>query len=196
MPGVGEVVREIEDLFLDLGADEEQISYPVLYADARAGWATVETETVGRDLGPLFETIIERIPPPSFTERAPLQAMVTNLDASPYLGRLAICRIHNGTLRRGALVARCRPGGEVDRGRVAELFGSRGLEEVSLQDAGPGEIVTVAGFPEISIGDTLADPEDPRPLAALLVDVPTLDLNIGINTSPRAGLGGHPTSGR
>ncbi|MGH7666668.1 MAG: translational GTPase TypA [Candidatus Dormibacteria bacterium] len=193
---IDEVVREIEDLFLDLGADELQIDFPVLFANARAGWASTARDQTGSDLGPLFDAILERIPAPSYEQGHPLQALVTNLDASPYVGRLAICRVHNGTLHKGDAVLLCPAEGQPAKGRVAELYGSKALERVDVEEAGPGEIVVVAGFPGISIGDTLADPDDPRPLPAILVDEPSLATTIGINTSPLSGRDGDKLTAR
>ncbi len=193
---VAEVVREVEDLFLDLDAAEDQLDFPILYASARQGWATTEPDSVGTDLGPLFDTILRSVPPPAFEPGHPLQALVTNLDASPYVGRLAICRIHHGTMRRGDPVAWCRVDGSVVRGKVTELYASRALDRVDVESAGPGEIVAVAGFAEISIGDTLADIDDPRPLAAILVDEPSLSMTVGINTSPLAGAEGTKLTAR
>ena len=187
---IDEVVREIEDLFLDLGADESQIVFPVLYSNARAGWASTDRAVPGTNLIPLFDAIVSSIPAPSYEEGLPLQALVTNLDASAYVGRLAICRVHNGWLRRGETVAWCRVDGSVLRARVTELYASRALERVDVEEVGPGEIVVVAGFPDISIGDTLADPDDPRPLPAILVDEPSLATTIGINSSPLSGTDG------
>jgi len=187
---IGEVVREIEDLFLDLGADESQIVFPVLYSNARAGWASSDPAVPGTNLVPLFDAIVHSIPAPSYEEGHPLQALVTNLDASAYVGRLAICRVHNGWLRQGETVAWCRVDGTVLRARVTELYASRALDRVDVEEVGPGEIVAVAGFPDISIGDTLADPDDPRPLPAILVDEPSLATTIGINTSPLSGSDG------
>ncbi|MGH8997267.1 MAG: translational GTPase TypA [Acidimicrobiales bacterium] len=193
---IGEVVREIEDLFLDLGADEDQIVFPVLYANARAGWASTDPGVPGIDLIPLFEAILHSIPAPFYEEGHPLQALVTNLDASAYVGRLAICRVHNGTLRRGENVAWCRVDGSVERARITELYASRALDRVDVDTAGPGEIVAVAGFSDISIGDTLADADDPRALPAILVDEPSLATTIGINTSPLSGNDGNKLTAR
>ncbi|MGC1184159.1 MAG: translational GTPase TypA, partial [Candidatus Dormiibacterota bacterium] len=193
---IEEVVREIEDLFLDLGADEHQIVFPVLYANARAGWASTDPALPGTDLAPLFEAIIGSIPAPSYEEGHPLQALVTNLDASAYVGRLAICRVHNGTLRRGDTVAWCRVDGTVERAKITELYASRALDRVDVDEAGPGEIVAVAGFADISIGDTLADATDPRPLPAILVDEPSLSTTVGINTSPLSGTDGGKLTAR
>ena len=193
---IDEVVREIEDLFLDLGADEHQIVFPVLYANARAGWASTDPAQPGTDLRPLFEAIIGSIPAPSYEDGHPLQALVTNLDASAYVGRLAICRVHNGTLRRGDTVAWCRVDGTVERAKITELYASRALDRVDVDEAGPGEIVAVAGFADISIGDTLADATDPRPLPAILVDEPSLSTTVGINTSPLSGTDGGKLTAR
>ncbi|HUY96555.1 MAG TPA: translational GTPase TypA [Verrucomicrobiae bacterium] len=193
---VVEVVREVEELFLDLDADEHQIGFPVLYASARAGWASTRPGAIGTDLGPLFQAILTHVPAPAFDPELPLQALVTNLGASPYVGRLAICRVHHGTLRQGAMVAWCRIDGSVQRGRVTNLYQSKALERVEVTEAGPGEIVAVAGFPEISIGETLADPEDTRPLPALLVDEPSLAVTVGINSSPLAGSDGAKLTAR
>jgi GTP-binding protein len=193
---VTEVVHEIEELFLDLDADEDQVGFPVLYANARAGRAGTKPDDVGPDLVPLFEAILESVPPPQYDPEVPLQALVTNLDASPYLGRLGICRVYNGTLRRGDTVAWCRLDGSVQRGKVTELFASKALERVEIEEAGPGEIVAVAGFPEVTIGETLADPDDPRPLPAILVDEPSLAMTIGINTSPLSGTDGSKVTAR
>jgi GTP-binding protein len=193
---IAEVVREVEDLFLDLDADEHQVGYPVLYADARAGWASTDAERRGTDLVPLFEAIVEHVPPPVYDPVHPFQALVTNLDASPYVGRLAVCRIHHGTVHRGDTVAWCRLDGSIPRAKVTELYGSRGLERVELEEAGPGQIVAVAGIPEITLGETLADGEDPRPLPALLVDEPSLAMTIGVNTAPLAGKDGTKLTAR
>jgi len=193
---VTEVVHEIEELFLDLDADEDQVGFPVLYSDARAGRAGTAPDAIGPDLVPLFDAIVESVPPPHYDPDVPLQALVTNLDASPYVGRLAICRVHNGTLRRGETVAWCRLDGSVQRGKITELYSSKALERVDTDEAGPGEIVAVAGFPEVTIGETLADPDDPRPLPAILVDEPSLAMTIGINTSPLSGSDGTKVTAR
>ena len=193
---ISEVVHEIEELFLDLDADEEQIGFPVLYANARAGWASTDPDVKGTDLGPLFEAIRHNVPPPSYEPDHPLQALVTNLDASPYVGRMAICRVHNGTLRRGDTVAWCRIDGSVQRAKITEMYASRALERVDTDEAGPGEIVAVAGIPEVMIGETLSDPDDPRPLPAILVDEPSLAMTIGINSSPLSGTEGTKLTAR
>ncbi len=193
---IEEVVHEVEELFLDLDADEHQIDFPILYANARAGWATTAAGTEGTDLEPLFAAILEHIPAPRFDDEAPLQAIVSNLDASPYLGRLAVCRVHNGTLRKGDTVAWCKLDGTVERTKVTELYVTDALERVEADEAGPGEIAAVAGMSDITIGETLADAEDPRPLPAITVDEPSLAMTIGINTSPLAGADGNKLTAR
>jgi GTP-binding protein TypA/BipA len=187
---VDEVVNEVYELFLDLDADESQIEFPIVLANARAGRAGLHGAELAADLRPLFDTLLEHIPAPEYEEGAPLQAHVTNLDASPYVGRLALCRIHAGTIRKGAQVAWCRANGEIARGRVTELYVTEALDRVDADEAGPGELVAVAGFPEITIGETLADPDDPRPLPVIGVDEPSLAMTIGINTSPLSGQDG------
>jgi GTP-binding protein len=197
---VAEVVHEIEELFLDLDADEHQIAFPILYASARAGWASTSADDFGADsagdLTPLFEAIVETIPPPSYDPELALQALVTNLDASPYVGRMAICRIHSGSIKRGSIAAWCRLDGSIQRAKVTELYVSKALQRVETEEAGPGEIVAVAGFPEVTIGETIADADDPRPLPPLLIDEPSLAMTIGINTSPLAGVDGSKLTAR
>jgi len=187
---ISEVVTEVENLFLDLDADDDQISFPILYASARQGWASLNVEDTSGDLTPLFETIRDSVPAPEYTEGHGLQALVCNLDASPYLGRLALCRIINGTLVRGQRVAWCHLDGTIEYAKVAELFITVALERVPAESAGPGDIVAVAGFETITIGETLADPYNPIALEPLHVDEPSLSMTIGINTSPLAGTEG------
>jgi len=193
---IAKVVHEVEELFLDLDADEDQIDFPVVYTNAKAGTATLDPEVPGESLTPLLDLLVDTIPAPEYDAEHPLQAQVTNLDASPYVGRLAICRIHHGTLRRGQTVAWCRADGEIASGKVAELYVTEALERISADEAGPGEIVAVAGFEDITIGETLADPEDPRPLPVIAVDEPSLSVTIGINTSPLAGRDGDKLTAR
>ncbi len=189
---VVEVVDEVYELFLDLDADESQIEFPIVYCNARAGRASLssEADAMAETLQPLFEKLLETIPPPSHEEGHPLQALVTNLDASPYVGRLAICRVHNGTIRKGSQVAWCRADGSIERAKVTELYVTEALDRVEAEEAGPGEIVAVAGLPEVTIGETLADPDDARPLPVVEVDEPSLSMTIGVNSSPLAGLDG------
>jgi GTP-binding protein len=189
---IEEVVNEVYDLFLDLDADESQIEFPIVYCNARAGAAglTADTSRLESTLQPLFDTLLATIPAPEYEEGHPLQALVANLDASPYLGRLAVCRIANGVLRKGQQVAWCRADGTVERAKVVELYVTDALDRVEADEAGPGEIVAVAGLAEVTIGETLADVDDPRPLAVVEVDEPSLSMTIGVNSSPLAGLDG------
>jgi GTP-binding protein len=187
---VGDVVDEVYELFLDLDAEESQIDFPIVYTNAKAGWAALEPGEPGTDLRPLFELLVSHVPAPEFQEGHGLQALVTNLDASPYVGRLALCRVHNGVLRKGVPVAWCRRDGSVEQASISELYLNEGLGRVEGTEAGPGEIVAVAGIPEITIGETLADAEDPRPLPPIAIDEPALGMTIGINTSPLAGKSG------
>ncbi len=186
------VVNEVYELFLDLDADESQIEFPIVYCNAKAGRASLEPDPDGLapDLRPLLDLILERIPPPQYEEGHPLQALVTNLDASPYVGRLALCRIAQGTMRRGQQVAWCRADGTIERAKITELYVTEALDRVEAEHAGPGEIVAAAGIADVTIGETLADPDDPRPLPVIAVDEPSLAMTIGINTSPLAGLSG------
>ncbi|HXC46211.1 MAG TPA: GTP-binding protein, partial [Solirubrobacteraceae bacterium] len=180
---VAEVIDEVYELFLDLDADEEQIEFPIVYCNARAGIATLEydatapTPTEGT-LAPLLDLLVQRIPAPTYEPDHPLQALVTNLDASPYVGRLAICRVRNGSIKRGQQVAWCRADGSIERAQVSELYVTDALDRVDAPEAGPGEIIAVAGIPEITIGETLADPQDPRPLSVITVDEPSLSITI------------------
>jgi GTP-binding protein len=191
-----EVVDEVYQLFLDLDADEHQIEFPVLYADARAGRCGPDPASLPDDLEPLFDALRTHIPAPSYEEDHPLQALVTNLDASPYVGRLALCRVRNGTIRRGQSVAWCRSDGTIEPAKIAELYVTEALDRVEAEEAGPGEIVAVAGIDEITIGETLADPDDPRPLPVTRVDEPSLSMTIGINTSPASGRDGDKLTAR
>jgi len=198
---IAEVVDETYELFMDLDASSDQIDFPIVYTSARAGRASLERPADGGlpdapDLQPLFATLLATIPAPSFTEGAPLQAHVTNLDASAYLGRLALCRVREGTIKTGQQVAWCRRDGRVERVKVSELLITQALDRVPAQSAGPGDIIAVAGIPEITIGETLADPEDPRPLPVISVDDPSISMTIGINTSPLAGQSGTKLTAR
>ena len=198
---VAEVIDEVYELFLDLDADEEQIEFPIVYCNARAGIATLEydagapTPTEGT-LAPLLDLLVKRIPAPTYEPEHPLQALVTNLDASPYVGRLAICRVRNGSIKRGQQVAWCRADGSIERAQVSELYVTDALDRVDAPEAGPGEIIAVAGIAEITIGETLADLQDPRPLSVITVDEPSLSITIGINTSPLAGKEGSKLTAR
>jgi GTP-binding protein len=221
---VAEVVDEVYELFLDLDADEEQIEFPIVYCNARAGRASLHYDAAraggdggdedraggdraggdraggdsidGEDLAPLLDLLLERIPAPTHDPEHPLQALVTNLDASPYVGRLAICRVRHGQIRRGQQIAWCRADGSIERAQISELYVTEALERVEAAEAGPGEIIAVAGIAEVTIGETLADPEDPRPLPVITVDEPSLSITLGINTSPMAGREGSRLTAR
>ncbi|GAB3937247.1 translational GTPase TypA [Kribbella sp. NPDC056345] len=192
---IAEVVDETYELFLDLldhDADQSALDFPVVYASARAGRASLTQPADGglpdsEDLEPLFETIMANVPAPKYTEDAPLQAHVTNLDASPFLGRLALVRVHEGTLKKGSQVAWCKHDGTIQKVKITELLITEALERVPGDSAGPGDIVAIAGIPEIMIGDTLADPENPVALPFITVDEPAISMTIGTNSSPLAG---------
>ena len=195
---IEEVVDETYELFMDLveeHVDQSALDFPIVYASARDGKASLERPADGalpdgKNLGPLVETILATIPAPTYDDGAPLQAQVTNLDASPFLGRLALCRVHQGEIRKGQQVAWCRATGEVERVKVTELFVTEALERVPADQAGPGDIIAVAGIPEITIGETLADADDSRPLPLITVDEPALSMTVGANTSPLTGRSG------
>jgi GTP-binding protein len=185
-----EVVNEVYELFLDLDADESQIDFPIVYANAREGRAGFAPDELAPDLQPLVETLLATVPAPSYDPEHPLQALVTNLDASPYVGRLALLRVQHGTIQKGDQVAWCRRDGTIERARVTELYVTEALDRVPAEEAGPGEIVALAGLPAVTIGETIADAEDPRPLPVSSVDEPSLSVTLGINTSPLAGTEG------
>jgi GTP-binding protein len=193
---IQEVVNEVYDLFIDLDANEDQLDFAVLYAVARRG--TVRTEPTGKDshLGPLFQTILDRLPAPSGVADAPLQLMVSNLDYSEYLGRMAIGRLTQGTLKSGNEVAIAKKDGKLPRTRITKLFTFAGLERVPCQEAVPGDIVCLAGVEGISIGDTITDPERPAPLPRLSIDEPTLSMVFSVNSSPFAGREGEFVTSR
>ncbi len=189
---IGEVVDACYELFLDLDATEEQIEFPIVYASARAGRASLTRPEDGTlpdspDLEPLFTVLRETVPAPSYQPGAPLQAHVTNLDASSYLGRIALCRVHSGTISRGQQVAWCRRDGSVQRVKITELYLTEALERVPAQTAGAGDIIAVAGIADIMIGETLADADDPLPLPLITVDEPAVSVTVGVNTGPLAG---------
>jgi GTP-binding protein len=199
---VAEVVTEVEELFLDLDADLDQLDFPIVYCVARQGRASLDRPAdgaglpEGATLKPLLDLLIEHIPAPTYDPEVPLQALVTNLDASPYVGRLALCRVRSGTLRKGRNVAWCRADGSIERAKLTELYTTDALDRVPAEDAGPGEIAAVAGIPEITIGETLADPDDPRPLPVITIDEPSLAMTIGTNTSPLSGREGTSLTAR
>jgi GTP-binding protein len=203
-----EVLDDVYELFMDLGADEHQIEFPVVYTNAKAGTATLDLAQPGTDLRPLLDVLIEVTPPPAYESQHPLQLLVTNLSANEYVGRMAIGRIVNGKIKVGQRIAVVREepddtAGTVEPGRTVTLSGgvtslqtARGMERVDIDEAGPGEIVSVAGLPEITIGDTITDPQDPRPLPRLDVDEPTLRMTFGVNTSPLGGRDGKYVTSR
>ncbi len=185
-----EVLNEIYDLFIDLDAEPEQLEFPVLYANAKAGTCRTEPDGEDHDLRPLFDQILETVPAPRHHPGAPLQMLVTTLDYDDYVGRLAIGRVCEGTLRKGETVARCRLDGATETATVTKLYGFRDLKRHEIERAGAGEIVAVAGLDEIAIGETLSDPDDPQPLPPIHVDEPTLAMSFSINDSPLAGTAG------
>jgi GTP-binding protein len=198
---IAAVVDEVYELFLDLDADEDQIEFPIVYASAKAGAASLEQPADGDvpangDLRPFVRTLLDTVPAPEYEEGAPLQAHVTNLDASPYLGRLALCRVHNGTIRKGETVAWCRKDGSVESVKVSELLLTEALDRVPAEEASAGDLAAIAGIPDITIGETLADLDDPRPLARITVDEPAISMTLGINTSPLAGRSGKKLTAR
>ncbi len=209
---IAEVEEEAHDLLLGLASDlvddvpdldvDALLDVPVVYASGRAGAASLNRPDNGslpdnEDLEPLFGAILEHVPAPAYDDEAPLQAWVTNLDSSPFLGRLALLRVFNGTLKKGQTVAWVRADGTTSNARVTELLKTRALERYPAEDAGPGDIVAIAGFPDITIGETIADPEDVRPLKAITVDDPAISMTIGTNTSPLMGkVKGHKLTAR
>jgi GTP-binding protein len=193
---IAEVVTEVEDLFLDLDAEEHQIDFPTVYTVAREGQATLDPNEPGTDLQPLFDTLLERIPAPTYDPEHALQAWVTNLDASDYVGRLAICRVMNGTIRKGQQVAWCKSDGTVESAKVTELYVTESHERVDAAEASAGELIAVAGLPEVTIGETLSEGENPTALPTINVDEPSLSMTIGINTSPLAGRSGKKLTAR
>jgi GTP-binding protein len=197
---VSEVVDEVYELFLDLDANEQQIDFPIVYCNAKAGVAAMSYEAgaplAGDNLEPLLDLLLEHIPPPQYDPEHPLQALVTNLDASPYVGRLAICRVRHGTIRKGQQIAWCRADGSIERAQVAELYVTEALERVDAPEAGPGEVIAVAGIAEVTIGETLADLGDPQPLPVITVDEPAMSITLGVNSSPLAGKEGDKLTAR
>jgi GTP-binding protein len=203
-----EVLDDVYELFMDLGADAHQIEFPVVYTNAKAATATRDLATPGTDLRPLLDLLVEVTPPPSYTPDHPLQLLVTNLSANDYVGRMAVGRVVNGSIRVGQriVVVREEPAdtsGAVEPGRTVTLSGTvtslqtaHGIERVDIEEAGPGDIVSVAGLPEVTIGDTLTEPGDPRPLPRIEVDEPTLRMTFGVNTSPLSGREGRYLTSR
>ena len=196
---IDEVVHEVEELFLDLDADEDQLEFPIVFTNAKAGTATLDQTTPGESLKPLLDLLVKTVPPPAYDPEHPAQALVTNLDADPYLGRLAILRVRQGTLRKGD-IGWCHLDDEgapaVTRAKITELFVTDGLNRVPTDEAGPGEIVAIAGIEDITSGETLADAEDPRPLPVIHVDDPSIGVTIATSTSPFAGRDGNKLTAR
>jgi GTP-binding protein len=189
---IAEVVDACYELFLDLDATEEQIEFPIVYASARAGRASLNRPEDGSlpdspDLEPLFNVLRDTVPAPAYDPDEPLRAHVTNLDASSYLGRIALCRVYSGEISRGQQVAWCRRDGSIERVKISELFRTEALERVPTASASAGDIIAVAGIDNIMIGETLADLDDPRPLPLITVDEPAISMTIGVNTSPLVG---------
>ena len=193
---IAEVVDEVYELFLDLDADESAIDFPIVYTIAREGKATLDPDVPGTDMEPLFRTLLDTVPAPRHDPDHPMRAWVTNLDASPYVGRLAVCRVEHGTIRKGQAIAWCREDGSIESARVGTLTVTEALDQVDVDEAGPGELIGVSGIEDVTIGDTLADREDPRPFPTITVDEPTLSMTIGTNTSPLAGQEGEKLTAR
>ncbi|HEY8858278.1 MAG TPA: translational GTPase TypA [Gaiellales bacterium] len=193
---IAEVVNEVYELFFDEDADESQIDFPVVYTNARAGTATLDPKAAGENIQPLFDLIVSSIPAPTFDPAHPFQAQVANLDASPYLGRLALCRVRHGEITRGATVAWCRQDGTITRTKLTELLVAEGLDRVPAERVGPGEIIAVAGLDEVMIGETIADPDDPQRLPLIVIDEPSLSVTVATNTGPLAGQSGTKLTAR
>ncbi len=193
---IREVIDEVYELFLDLDANEGQIEFPIVYCNAKNGQASLDPEVVGEDLTPLSDLLLSHIPPPKYQIGHPLQALVTNLDASPYLGRLALCRIVNGIIKKGQQVAWCRVDGTIERATIGQLYVTEALDRHETDEASAGEIVAIAGINEVTIGETLADLDDPQSLPGITVDEPSLSMLIGINTSPFSGREGSQLTAR
>jgi GTP-binding protein len=198
---IAEVVDETYELFLDLDANEKQIEFPIVYASAKAGRASLTRTADGgmpeeENLDVLFDTIFSAIPAPEYHEGAPLQAHVTNLDSSPYLGRLALCRVREGVIKKGQRVTWIKTDGSMEKVKVSELLLTEALERVPALEAGPGDIIAVAGFETITLGETLADPDNPIALPLITVDEPSISMTVGINTSPLAGQSGTKLTAR
>jgi GTP-binding protein len=191
-----EVLNEIYDLFIDLDATEDQIEFPVLYTNARDGLASTDPAVTGEDLRPLFDAIDEHVPPPSGSPDAPLQMLVANLDSSDYLGRIAIGRIFNGTVRLNDQVAVVKLDGRVQQTKVTKLFAFDGLRRVDIEQAAAGDIVCLAGIEDITIGETIADPNEPVAIPHIAVDEPTVSMIFGVNTSPMSGREGQYVTSR
>src|SRR5688500_4177731 len=184
---IQEVLNEIYDLFIDLDAAEEQLDFPVLYTSARAGTSTRAAGEAGQDLRPLFDAIVDYVPPPKGDADSGLQMLVANLDSSDYLGRIAIGRIFNGRVRIGDQVAVCKLDGRIQQTKVTKLFAFEGLRRVDIDEAAAGDIVCLAGIEDITIGETIAQVDNPVAIPAIAIDEPTVSMIFGVNTSPMSG---------
>ncbi len=193
---IDEVVDEVFDLFIDLGATDDQIDIPIVYTNARDGIATLDLDVEGTNLDPLFDTLLEAVKAPEYDEEHPFQAMVSSLTADPYVGRIAVARIRHGNVKKGQQVAWSRIDGSIQQAKIVELYKTDALDRVACETAGPGDIIQVAGIPEITVGETLTDLEDPRPLPPLVVDEPSLAMTLGVNTSPLVGQDGNKVTAR
>ena len=193
---VGEVLNEVYDLFIDLDATEDQLDFPVLYTNAKAGTSTVSMDEPGDDLRPLFDAVVRSVPPPRGDAEAPLQILVANLDSSDYLGRIAIGRVFNGRVRVGDPIAVCKLNGTFQETKVTKLFAFEGLKRVDIPEAAAGDIVCIAGIEDITIGETIADVEHRRAMPPIAVDEPTVSMIFGVNTSPMSGRDGQFVTSR
>src|SRR5256885_9213979 len=191
-----EVLNEVYDLFIDLDATEEQLDFPVLYTNARIGTASLDPEVAGEDLRPLFDAVVQFVPPPRGNPDAPLQLLVANLDASDYVGRIAIGRIFNGRVKIGDPVAVCKLDNAVQETKVTKLYAFDGLKRVDIQEAAAGDIVCLAGIADITIGETIADVEHRIAIPPVAIDEPTVSMIFGVNTSPVAGREGQYVTSR
>ena len=193
---ISEIIDEVYELFIDIDATEDQIDFPIIYVSGRNGIASSKIDVPGTDLTPLFDLIMSHIPAPEYDDENTLQAHVTNLDASKYLGRLAVCRVHEGNIYKDQIISHCRLDGKVKNIRITELYITEGLKKIEATEAGPGEIISVAGISDVTIGETLADPINPNPLPIIRIDEPSLSSTIGINTSPLTGFDGDKLTAR
>ena len=193
---IQEVVNEVFDLFIDLDATEEQLDFPILYTSARAGTSSTSMDTPGQDLRPLFDAIVDGVPPPKGDPEAALQMLVANLDSSDYLGRIAIGRIFNGRVKIGDQVVVCKLDGSAQPTKVTKLFAFEGLKRIDITEAGAGDIVCLAGLEDITIGETIADIQNPVPMPVIAVDEPTVSMIFGVNTSPMSGRDGQYVTSR
>ena len=191
-----EVVDEVLDLFIDLGADEDQLEFPVIFASGIAGIATSDLNVEAVDLKPLFESIVQNIPAPSGDPHGPLQAQITLMDYNDFLGRIAVCTVNRGTIKTGQMVAMQTREGKVKQARISKLFGFQGLKKFEIEEASVGEIVAVAGLGEINVGETICDPEHIDPMEFLKIEEPTLEMSFMVNNSPFAGRDGDPVTSR